>query len=477
MTFRRRQFLKSLSLGGTSLAFAPFLRSLQAQASGKEDALPKRFVFVVKSSGIDKFNMVPEGLENHYISEKDGSKLGNRARRLGPLVDVSLSDHKLPKKLSLLESFKDRMTILQSLSGEGFRGDHTTGYGALSCHDSEKVAIAPSVDCLLGQHLSGGPYPMYGMAMNGRLLETGWKPADSFCYPNISAYKAAMPVAYQGSPRKAFLELFGAAVSSPKELEQKLALNGSLMDFLKDDAKRIEKQLSAEDKERFALYTESFDSLRRIEEKKAALSEKIKDVAPELTKKYDSNAPSKRIQAHFEIATSALIAGLTNVISLRPDTLGVKYTDMGLSNSVHSLGHTHLNPASNGWTGYQARAEIEKLHLQGVVDMAKQLDVIPEGNGTMLDNTLIVYMSCAGGDHHGGMADWPFILLGGMANKIKMGRYIEYPKYKDKGHRTIANLYLTLMQAAGLQIPETFGQLDPNLKHLDLTGPLAELLV
>ena len=95
----------------------------------------------------------------------------------------------------------------------------------------------------------------------------------------------------------------------------------------------------------------------------------------------------------------------------------------------------------------------------------------------MLDNTMIVYMSCNGGDHHGGQADWPFVLVGGMAGKVRMGRYLEYPKYRAEGHRTIGNLYLSLMQAAGLSTQETFGQLDANLKHLDLTGPLAELAV
>ena len=130
----------------------------------------------MKSSGIDKFNLVPEGLENHFINPEDGKKLGNRGRREGPLVDVSLADRQLPEKLKILNPFKDRLTIIQSLSGVGFRGNHTKGFGTLSLHDSENVAVAPTLDCLLGQHLSAGPYPMYGMAMNGRLLETGWKP-------------------------------------------------------------------------------------------------------------------------------------------------------------------------------------------------------------------------------------------------------------------------------------------------------------
>ena len=353
MTYKRRQFLRDLSLGGSSLAMAPFLHSLRVHAEGDEAAFPKRFVFVVKSSGVEKFNLVPEGLTNHFVDEKTGVKLGNRSRREGPMVDVPLAKHKLPEKLAALEGFKDRLTIIQSLSGVGFRGNHTKGFGTLSLHDSEKVAVAPTLDCLLGQHLSTGPYPMYGMAMNGQLLESaGWKPEDTYCYPNLSAYGAAKPVAYQGSPKKAFFELFGSAVENPEKLERKLALKGNLMDFLTEDAKRVERQLSADEKERFALYMDSFDTLRKIEEKKTALTEQIQRHAPKLTPRYDSMAPSARIESHFEIASAAMIAGLTNVITLRPDTLGVKYSELKLSNSVHALGHLQENKASNGWTGH-----------------------------------------------------------------------------------------------------------------------------
>jgi hypothetical protein len=112
-----------------------------------------------------------------------------------------------------------------------------------------------------------------------------------------------------------------------------------------------------------------------------------------------------------------------------------------------------------------------------VAKMALKLKEIPEGNGNMLDNTLIVYTSCAGGQHHDGQRDWPFVLVGGMNQKVKMGRYLQFPSYQNKGHRTIANLYLTLLQAAGLETRDTFGQLDSQLKDFDLKGPLTNLLV
>jgi hypothetical protein len=92
--------------------------------------------------------------------------------------------------------------------------------------------------------------------------------------------------------------------------------------------------------------------------------------------------------------------------------------------------------------------EVEKSHFAHIAKMATKLDSIPEGNGSMLDNTLIVYVSCSGGAHHDGQLDWPFVLVGGMARKLKMGQYIEYPKYKDEGHRTIVQP-LPLLDAGG----------------------------
>lgn len=476
MILSRRQMLQGLAYGSASYMFAPFMRSVQAHAAGRPDLLPKRFVFVVKSSGIEKFNLVPKEIDNKFLDPLTGNKLGNTQRRLGGLINKPLKELSLPDKLEGLKAFKDRMTIIHSLSGQSFTGNHTAGYGALSCHNSEKTAIAPTIDCILGKHLSTGPYEMYGMAMNGRLLETGWKPDQTYCYPNISAAKEGMPVPFQASPRKAFVELFGSSVASQEQIERKLALSGNLMDFLTEDAKRIESQLSAEDRERFALYKESFESLQSLQEKKAKLTDRIKKHAPKLSDRYDSMNPTDRIASHFEIATAAMIAGLTNVVTLRPDTLGVRYSNLGINESVHNLGHLQTEKTALGLNGFEARELVEKVHLEGIRKMAEQFDRIPEGDGTMLDNTVIVYMSCAGGEHHGGQTDWPFILLGGMANKLKMGRYIEYPKYEEEGHRTIGNLYLTLMHAAGMQAPETFGQLDAKLKHLDLTGPLAELV-
>ena len=67
------------------------------------------------------------------------------------------------------------------------------------------------------------------------------------------------------------------------------------------------------------------------------------------------------------------------------------------------------------------------------------------------------------------------VVIGNIGGKLKTGRYVDYPGYGCSGHRTTANLYLTLLHLAGAS-RDTFGQADPNLKDLDQTGPLMELL-
>ena len=93
----------------------------------------------------------------------------------------------------------------------------------------------------------------------------------------------------------------------------------------------------------------------------------------------------------------------------------------------------------------------------------------------MLDNTVIVYLSDGAEAHHSRTWEWPFVMLGNAGGKLKAGRYVDYPGYGMLGHRTTANLYTTFLNIAG-NPAERFGMADPNLKDLDQTGPLTELL-
>ena len=88
--------------------------------------------------------------------------------------------------------------------------------------------------------------------------------------------------------------------------------------------------------------------------------------------------------------------------------------------------------------------------MEKIAAFIKKLEAIPEGDGTMMDNTLIVYMSDAADQHHPVCYEWPFVLIGDLGGRLKLGdRYLRYPWYGKNGHRTTANLYLSLLAALG----------------------------
>ncbi|MCE9534513.1 MAG: hypothetical protein K8T89_25835, partial [Planctomycetes bacterium] len=146
---------------------------------------------------------------------------------------------------------------------------------------------------------------------------------------------------------------------------------------------------------------------------------------------------------------------------------------LGIDLDKHSIGH---GGSFNGKTWYDLSNIIRRFHIEQMARLAKKLEAIPEGSGTMLDNTCIVYMSDSAEQHHSRCAEWPMVILGNLGGKLKTaGRYIEYPAYARPGNKTIANLYCTFLHAAG-KPRDTFGVADPGLKDFDQKGPLQDLL-
>ena len=118
---------------------------------------------------------------------------------------------------------------------------------------------------------------------------------------------------------------------------------------------------------------------------------------------------------------------------------------------------------------------IRRFHFDLIAGLVKKLEAVPEGNGTMMDNTVILYLSCAAEGHHSRCWEWPFVMIGDAGGRLKANRYVDYPGYGQLGHRTTSNLYPTLLHLAGDE-RSRFGKADPNLKDLDQSGPLTELM-
>ena len=100
------------------------------------------------------------------------------------------------------------------------------------------------------------------------------------------------------------------------------------------------------------------------------------------------------------------------------------------------------------------------------------LDSVPEGSGTMMDNTLIVYTSNNADKQHTNGANWPVMLLGNMDGAFKTGCFTQLD-----GKRPINALYTTLLRAAGKNV-DRFNMNEQLAKKFDAsTGPVKELLV
>ncbi len=477
MKLSRRQVLRHAALlpATVSPLLLPWVQRVQA---ARGEASPLRFVFVVKSSGLTPAELVPQQMFDQRVSVGEATNSGpnyRQAMKLKPtdkLIEQPLADLTLHESLAALEPLKDKVAIVQGLSGKMCRGGHSSWFGAMGCyrtggeHDWGNI-IAPTFDGLMARHIPG-IFPHVGLSTGGKVMG-GPSVHDGVVYPGISAIARNRQLPYQATPLAAYKELFSVAATREEDLMEN-RLNGTLLDFMVEDIRRLESRMGGAEQEKLDVYLDGFESLRERARQLRGVEAQVRQHAPTVSDKYTSNVETDRIEAHFDIATAALIAGLTNVITIRPDTLSVQYDGLGVDKNVHGLGH------GEGEDPNGHRRNIRKFHVEQIARLAARLQATPEQDGTMLDNTLIVYFSDAGEKHHASSSQWPFVLVGGMGGRLKTaGRYLQYPDYQQPGHHTIANLYITLAAAAGLSM-ETFGQLDMNLDQQAQHGPLAELL-
>ena len=468
----RRDMLKGVTLGSGALVLSPLVSQLAAQVSGSKE-FPQRFVFVVKSSGLTPGHIVPETFVDDYIVQKEsyiageGYTSGVQMKDCDRFIRRPLKDAVLNESMKSLQPYRDRLTILQGLSGNMVTGGHMSGYGAMSCM---KDLMAETID-----HKMATIYPSVfsHLGLSTVTATMGARFADSVCYPGISAASSTKALPFHGSPTQAYQSLFGS-VATGNDRKQ-FEARGNLFDYLGEDVKALRKSLAGSEKEKLDHHLEAIEELQRQREGILKMSDQIRNGKPEVTEQYTNMVLEDRMDAHCEIAAGALISGLTNVVTIRADGLGSQYTKLGFdSGQVHGIGHGKVPEGADSVD--HARALIRGFQLDNVATIAEKLAQIPEGDGSMLDNTTIIYFSDVGDKHHASNREWPYIVLGDMGGRLNSaGHYIQYPHKDHEGHRTIASWWLTLLQAAG-RPQDGFGMKDRNVDAESQRGPLGELL-
>lgn len=453
----RRSFIKQLSLGSGGILLAPLVRQLSADAAGADKAFPQRFVFLLKSSGLTPAAITPKALLN---KQAEG----------GSPFRVALKDHALPESLQALEPFKDQVGIVQGFSGKMCLAGHTSYFGAMGVHASPSetssgIPLRATIDTRLSSRYPS-PFGHVGLALRGRAVGGAGDPIpEGTIYPGLSALAAGRELPFQASPDQAYDQLFGSAMGSAQG-RKRYALESGMLDFLSDDIRRLRKEVPSSEQDKLNHYLTAFEELQERRTKLAALGDIIRQGAPELTDKFASERGIDRLESHFALAASCLITGLSHGVTIRMDNLEHVYTGLGLTEqNVHAIGH---GTGSNGKTAQDCRDVIRAYHIELMAGLAAKLRSIPEGDGTMLDNTMIVYLSDAGESHHGALHEWPFLIVGGCGGRLAIpGHYIRMPGYGQVGHGTIGNLYTSILNAHGDPVAH-FGDPDFELERQGL---------
>lgn len=451
----RRTFFRGATLGAGSVLLAPFVRRLSAKEG---DAMPMRFVFVMEGNGFSPLQAqpvtIPRAKHSHGQTNND------------TLEDIALAGHELPEPLSPLAPLRDRLAILQGMSGRICGGGHSNNFGALGAFPSKAGVAGETIDMALARALPA-IFPQIGLGISDR--------AEHTVIYNTSASGPDRPVPTRCRPDLAYDELFGAAAEGASR--EKFAQRGNLLDFMTDDVHRVSQRLEGEEREKLGHYLAAFESLRARQSRLNEIRNTLRERGPAATDKFDSEIEADRLDAMFDIGAAALICGLTNVLTLASGCgdpyFSVRWKGLGIPLDKHSIGH---GKGLDTRTAEQLTTVIRRYHMELIARLAAKLQAVPEGRGTMLDNTCIIYLSDAAESHHSRCWDWPMVVIGDLGGRLKTrGRFLCFPRYAERGHRTTAQFFLTLLEAARAR-RKTFGMSDTALRDIDTSGPISELL-
>jgi hypothetical protein len=463
MITTRRDFLAKSILGAGAMALAPSINQLFAAPSGAGGAIPKRFIFIRKSSGI-----VPLETALRNFSDKD--KALDEAKQ--PL-EGALDKHELPKWLRGLDAHKENMTILQGLSAMMSENVHYSFSSVMGCFKSNRNTLSAikrtTIDFELAKLF---PSPFGHVELSFADGRTGI----------VSGYSAPAPQTRNycyADPDTARSELF-KSVLNPDAVNT----DNDMLSFLQSKEGMKISGIKGHELKRQEAQIESIDSIRDRNKKLIAMAGSLEKFVPKLAPVHANggeNATTPEKQAAMtDVLIAALKAGLTNVVTYTIDDLGTPIIGLPGNETdrvgIHPLGH---DEAFGGVPAWMTREQIRISHVNQIKKIVEELKKTPEGKGTMFDNTMIMYFPENGETHHGIGIESPFVILAGNKCNLNIsGRYIRLPFHGNEGHKTLGNWYTTLLNAHGNPI-DHYGDLDQEMarKKFPQTGAIKQFLV
>ena len=438
----RRKTLQSLAAGfGATLGSSLFpgisnAASLKPGVSGG----PKRVIFFMQNQGFEPGTCIPDGMRN----------------------SGSLAKAKLPEPIAALEPFKERLNIISGLHGIHTSPSHSAFFGALGGYrGSDGVPpSAATIDYELSKALPETLLPHLCIGMDS-LENMKGKPTVA----NLSASGAGQPIFMHSNPNHLYQTLYGGI--SQGEIRKQHEARSGMLDRIGELAASKGDLLSEGDKRRYGEFVQGFDDMSGLRERLGKVSDHLRNFAPKVDARYQS--PEFETDWHdtlLDLGISSLKSGITNVLTIgsgRGEIFG-SWKGLGVEQQGHNLGHMTQkdNPI---WI------KIRQYNSRMLVKIMEELESVPEGSGTMMDNTLIVYTSNNADKQHTNGANWPVMLLGNCDGIFKSGCFTQLD-----GKRPINALYATILRSVGVS-GDRFNMSDKMAKKFDSgSGPLKEIL-
>jgi hypothetical protein len=263
----------------------------------------------------------------------------------------------------------------------------------------------------------------------------------SFYSSTLSFRDATTPLPMEFNPRKVFVQMFGAG-DTAEERALLASRKQSLLDQVSERAQELRAGLGSEDRVVLDNYLESVrETERRVERASARDYSDLDLPAAPIGTLPDFDA---QVRLMFDLIALAYQADVTRVATyfMAGEATTRTYNHVGVPDAFHPLSHHANNKAR-----LEKLVVIQRYHVERFAEFVAKLAATPDGDGSLLDHSLLLYGSNMGNSDRHNNYPLPNILVGGGAGTHRGGQHIDLPE-----RTTLANLHLTLLNKAGLEL-------------------------
>ena len=352
-----------------------------------------------------------------------------------------------PTVLEPLEPFRRHVQVLSGMHGVDGEGPHArsstrflSGVGATPDNGSD-LSAGVSMDQLAGRVLGRETQlATLELALDGRDFAGSCDDGFSCAYTNTIVWaNESTPLPMENDPRIVFERLFGDSGSTdPAVRKARLRKDASLLDSVTERAADLSRELGPPDRAKLGQYLDAVrDVERRIQMAEAQSGRELPvvDQPAGIPATFGEHA-----RLMFDLQALAYETDLSRVVTfmLGREITGRTYAEIGVPDAHHPISHHQRDPAK-----LAKLTRINQYHVQLFAELLARLEATPDGDGTLLDHSMIVYGAGMADSNAHASEDLPILLAGGGAGTG--GRHVRYPE-----HTPLANLHLSLLDKLGV---------------------------